>query len=97
LRVLVELGRRLGVDPEYLARGERVGKRARGPLLDMYWRGLEAARTREERVWMLTGLAQAAAAGGEVPIATAALKQALALLSSGGTGSKASGGRRSRP
>jgi hypothetical protein len=79
--VLVELARRLSVDPDYLARGAPAGKRASGTVLDMYWRGLEFARSREERVWLLTGLAQAAVAGGEVPIAQAALKQALALLS----------------
>ena len=51
-------------------------------MLDIYVRALAIARTRDERVWVLAGLAQVAAIGGDVPMARSALLRALLLLAS---------------
>jgi transcriptional regulator with XRE-family HTH domain len=92
LQLLVELGRRLGVDTDYLAWGVEANgdRRAQGgaPLhgvgqtfpLQTLTRALEQAQTSEEAVWSLAGIAQAAALAGDRARALGALKQALKLL-----------------
>jgi transcriptional regulator with XRE-family HTH domain len=82
LQVLVELGRRLGTDPQFLARGEVTQGHALqlSSAVDIYERALTIARTDDERLWVLTGLAQAAVLKGDLVTARAALESATATL-----------------
>lgn len=95
LQILVELGRRLGVSAQYLARGEgQNGACGRdleavlgepdGPvLLESLSRALETAQTSTEAVWILTSIGQLAAIRGDRVRAIGALKQALSFLRAG--------------
>jgi transcriptional regulator with XRE-family HTH domain len=82
LQVIVELGRRLGVDPQYLANGVSTGAGARRPesAIDIYRRALGIAQTRDERLWVLVGLAQAAAVVGDLDLTRDSLQRALSLI-----------------
>ena len=81
LQVLVELGRRLGADPQFLARGEVTqGQAPPSSAVDIYQRALSIARTDDERLWVLTGLAQAAVLKGDLATARSALESATATL-----------------
>ena len=82
LQVVVELARKLGIDPQYLAKGESNGEPPRQAMspLRIYRRALASARTPDEQVWVLAGLAQAAAVEGNLNLARNALEQALDLL-----------------
>jgi hypothetical protein len=81
---LVELARKLGVTPQYLAWGSREVETADRPgvgdvsspvefALDVYERAARRARTKEERLWALAGLGHIAAIQGDVDLALAAL------------------------
>jgi transcriptional regulator with XRE-family HTH domain len=82
LQVLVEIGRRLGRDPQFLARGEVTQGHALQPssAVDIYQRALTIARTEDERLWVLAGLAQAAVLKGDLATARSALESATETL-----------------
>jgi transcriptional regulator with XRE-family HTH domain len=88
LQVLVELGRRLNVRPTYLAWGKGQAKPCPGGAarprsgfgLATFEQALAAARNDSERIWALTGLAQAAITEGDQDKAEAALQQALTMV-----------------
>jgi transcriptional regulator with XRE-family HTH domain len=81
LQVLVELGRRLSVDAQYLAKGETAAAVAGEPSsLEIYRRALSIARTRDEQLWVLAGLAQAAALAGDALLVRSSLRRALGLM-----------------
>jgi transcriptional regulator with XRE-family HTH domain len=85
LQVLVELGRRLDADPQYLARGKQGQRQHQQGLrsvsgVDIYRRALTIARSPDERAWVLAGLAQAAVLKGDLSTARSALESAADVL-----------------